>query len=474
LHSSINERKRPSTLFSVFSQTNKNFIVGIILVVAFSIADISVATLSLVTNLVPENNSSWQGLWSLVLYALMVPAFGIGSLLITQFVIGNNIESIGKVPNLRIISKTVTITQFVLTFLFSLTAIQVIFTSHYNTVILAISSTISLGISITILFLLSLSFFSWYRSNKNFVVLMYGLSTIAVAISLSLLVVLTDAALANLPDQRNSASEVKIYVFQSDVVLGNIQVLNAASNFANFLLLWFATVLLLHSRSRKVGTTKFWLVMSIPIIAITFQFIISAPIIAAVTTPSTDVTYITIFGQVLPAVAGGIIFGLPFWIVSRTITDNNPVRNYLVVASWGMVLLQLAGSAGVFQGSYPPYGLFSVLLTTPACYLVAVGIYSAAISISADAKLRQSIRKHAIEESRMLGDIGTANMEKQIENKVLSVVKENYNIMTEVSGIHPALTEQNVKEYLHEVLNEIKYADIKSRDETNQTREDRA
>jgi hypothetical protein len=295
---------------------------------------------------------------------------------------------------------------------------------------------------------------------------MYGLWSIAAAISLFLIVVLTDVALSNLSDRRNSASEVNMFVFQSDIVLGNIQVISAASNFASFLLLWFATVLLLFGHSRKLGATKFWLVISIPIIAITFQFIISIPIIAAVTTPSTDVTYITIFGQVLPAVAGGILFGVPFWIVSRTIMYNNPVRNYLVLASWGMVLLQLAGSAGVFQGSYPPYGLFCMLLTTPACYLIFVGIYSAAISVSADAELRQSIRKHAMEELRMLGDIGVASMQKQIENNVLNVIKANYDSITEHSGIHPGLTEENVKEYLQEVLNEIKNPGIKGKNET--------
>ena len=465
MNSSTDENKRLATSFSTFSRSYKSFIVGIAILVVFSIADISVASLSIITRLVPENNS-WQGWWSIVLYALMVPAFGIGSLLLTQFVIGRNFEAIGKVPNLRTISKIVTITLCVLTFLFALAAFQVIFSSEYSTVILATSSTISLGTSALVLSLLSLSFFSWYKTNKNFVLLMYGLWSIAAAISLFLIVVLTDVALSNLSDRRNSASEVNMFVFQSDIVLGNIQVISAASNFASFLLLWFATVLLLFGHSRKLGATKFWLVISIPIIAITFQFIISIPIIAAVTTPSTDVTYITIFGQVLPAVAGGILFGVPFWIVSRTIMYNNPVRNYLVLASWGMVLLQLAGSAGVFQGSYPPYGLFCMLLTTPACYLIFVGIYSAAISVSADAELRQSIRKHAMEELRMLGDIGVASMQKQIENNVLNVIKANYDSITEHSGIHPGLTEENVKEYLQEVLNEIKNPGIKGKNET--------
>lgn len=60
-----------------------------------------------------------------------------------------------------------------------------------------------------------------------------------------------------------------------------------------------------------------------------------------------------------------------------------------------------------------------------------------------DSKLRQSIRSFAIEEARLLDSIGTAQME--IQRKVLQVVSTQ-------SAIQPSLTDDDVKEYLQQVM----------------------
>jgi len=53
-------------------------------------------------------------------------------------------------------------------------------------------------------------------------------------------------------------------------------------------------------------------------------------------------------------------------------------------------------------------------------YMVLIGIYSSAISVSEDSKLRQSIRNFAIKESRLLDSIWTAQMEQEIERRVIT------------------------------------------------------
>ena len=47
-------------------------------------------------------------------------------------------------------------------------------------------------------------------------------------------------------------------------------------------------------------------------------------------------------------------------------------------------------------------------------YLVPIGIYSSAISVAEDSKLRQSIRSFAVRESRLLDSIGMAEIERQV------------------------------------------------------------
>jgi hypothetical protein len=110
----------------------------------------------------------------------------------------------------------------------------------------------------------------------------------------------------------------------------------------------------------------------------------------------------------------------------------------------------------VSDAFYPPFGLATVSLMGLAAYLVLVGIYSSAISMSEDSKLRQSIRQFALREAKLLDSIGTAQMEQEIRKKVLAFTKQNQDRMTEETGIHPSLTDEDVKAYLEQVINEVK------------------
>jgi DNA-binding protein Fis len=60
--------------------------------------------------------------------------------------------------------------------------------------------------------------------------------------------------------------------------------------------------------------------------------------------------------------------------------------------------------------------------------------YSSATSASEDSKLRQSIRNFAIKESKLLYSIGMAQMEQQIQRKVIAFTKQNQDKMAEETG----------------------------------------
>jgi hypothetical protein len=89
-------------------------------------------------------------------------------------------------------------------------------------------------------------------------------------------------------------------------------------------------------------------------------------------------------------------------------------------------------------------------------YLILVGIYSAAISIAQDVKLRQTIKKIAIKESRLLDSIGFAEVERQIVQNVLSTIKQNQENMKYETGIDTSLDENDVTNYLLEAIKETK------------------
>jgi hypothetical protein len=88
-----------------------------------------------------------------------------------------------------------------------------------------------------------------------------------------------------------------------------------------------------------------------------------------------------------------------------------------------MLLFSSNQVSGLTLVPYPPFGLVTVSFLGLASFLVFVGIYSSAISVAQDSTLRKSIRGFAIEETRLLDSIDTAQMEREIEKKVIGLTK---------------------------------------------------
>ena len=59
--------------------------------------------------------------------------------------------------------------------------------------------------------------------------------------------------------------------------------------------------------------------------------------------------------------------------------------------------------------------------------------------MSEDINLRQTIRKSAIEESKLLVSIGSAQMHQQLERKVLQSAKDRAEKMTSETGVQLSL-----------------------------------
>jgi hypothetical protein len=103
---------------------------------------------------------------------------------------------------------------------------------------------------------------------------------------------------------------------------------------------------------------------------------------------------------------------------------------------------------------YPPFGLATASFVGLSSYLILVGIYSSAISISQDAKLRQTIKKMAVKESKLLDSIASAEVEKQIVHNVLSTIKVNQESIEYEIGIETSMDETDVANYLQEAIKE--------------------
>ena len=126
------------------------------------------------------------------------------------------------------------------------------------------------------------------------------------------------------------------------------------------------------------------------------------------------------------------------------------MHRHLLILGLGMVLFFVSGSAVVYHSPFPPFGLPTVALIGISSYLMFLGLYASAISLSEDSQLYKRTRTSA-QEWKFFLKLGDAEVEKRILDKVGSVKQ----VMATETGITPSVSICDVKDYLVEVLNEI-------------------
>lgn len=104
---------------------------------------------------------------------------------------------------------------------------------------------------------------------------------------------------------------------------------------------------------------------------------------------------------------------------------------------------------------FPPYGLITEAFIPLGTFLLLVGIYTSAINVSQDRDLRRDFSKSAIAQLNLLRTIGIAQMEKELIKNFKLAEKHDTNLETTQS-----YSEENVKQIVHEVLEELRQKDF--------------
>jgi hypothetical protein len=225
----------------------------------------------------------------------------------------------------------------------------------------------------------------------------------------------------------------------------------------SFMISWAATIAMLRHYSSKLRKARYAIILTLPLVYFLLQFIPPFQAIFTALPQSDFIFFLYTFVFTFSKAIGGILFGIAFWVIARSLRPASIVRDYMIISGYGFMLMFISNQAVLLVNIfYPPFGLVTVSFMGLSSYLLLLGVYSSAISVSEDSKLRQSIRNFAIKESRLLDSIGTAQMEQEIEKRVLALTKQNQNRMTEESGIQPSLSEEDMKEYLQQVIEEVK------------------
>jgi hypothetical protein len=152
--------------------------------------------------------------------------------------------------------------------------------------------------------------------------------------------------------------------------------------------------------------------------------------------------------------AGGILFGIVFWTMSRKTNSIIALRHFLIIVTIGFMLLFVSEQAvSLISLPIPPFGLSSVATLGLSSYLILVGLYYSAISISTDIEFRKFIRASTIKELTFLGKIGSAEQEKETEKIVNRLINQNLrDFKSQIGSAQP----ENVKGYIDDIMDEIK------------------
>jgi hypothetical protein len=395
----------------------------------------------------------------------------IGQYLLLGFAKGFNKRRMVEELHLNLTRRTVTIVQYVLTAIFVLVSLQMFLTARYSIVLLIAATTISYGLSIVMLGLLAQKFFLWFRAKKKFVVLLYGLSSSMLVLNAILTVAYVDLVLNQLPPYINPHPSI---VFTPSIVPGSAQdILNTGfvfSSILSFMLSWGATVLLLRYLSLRWGKARYWIIFGLSLAYFLIQFLPLFYNVFSLFPQSVSAFYLYTLFFTYSRPVGAILFGVAFWVIGRRLRHSGrTVMDYMIISGIGLVLLFASNQAIIFVNEpYPPFGFVSVLYVGLTSYLVLIGIYSSAISISEDSKLRSSIRDFAMKEATLLDSIGMAEMEQQIERKVSSFTKQNQDKLVEETGIQSTLTEEDMKQYIDQVIEEV----VRKKTGTSRTKDD--
>jgi hypothetical protein len=372
-----------------------------------------------------------------------------GQLYILEFVRHKSSQIRKNAAHLRISYKIVFLVQYLVVSIFVFVLVQIITTQQYSSIALTIVTTATYGLTIGLMSIFTIIFFSWYKSNRNsIVILIYGLSFVAVVIASTIFLTGSIYRLVEKPAYISPEDLVPSAKSKPGSLLYDLAKMYHYADIVSFLLKWVATALLLYHYSRKMGKIKYWILISLPLIYFAGTYLDDYHLYE----PHTEIDrlYWDLYTS-LNSTAGGILFYIGFVVAARHFHGNMAVRDYLIMCGFGFLLFFSAGQSTLANTLYPPFGLATMSLYGLSTYMILLALYSCAISVSEDIELRKSIRKSTLRESKFLDSMGTAHMERDLTRRIVLKAREEQKERTQkAAGIKSSLSDQDIINIIEE------------------------
>jgi hypothetical protein len=373
-------------------------------------------------------------------------------LFVVRFVGKKSISIRNRVTSIRRMHKAVSIAQYSIIIIFIFVILQIILTEPYSPILALLVTSTSYGLSISLMGFFAILFLRWYRHNRSSVlVLLYGVSFATVVIaSVSLLSIWIFLFSGKVTTNVFPDSKVIFPLTEEGSIWRVLAKIYQYSDMASFFLKWGGTALILYHYSKRIGRIKYWFLLSLPVAYFSTLLVYTFHLYD----PHGEPERLIFFGFAsLNSTFGGILFYLAFRLSSKNFRGNQEITDYLLMAGYGFILFFSGTQASLVNTAYPPFGFATVSSYGIGSYLLLVGLYLSALSVSEDNELRSMIRTSALSESKFLHSIGlsAAEREKTIVNDVLDKAKQQQETINEEIGIRTSLSENDIKDYVKEI-----------------------
>lgn len=431
------------------SISNRQATLVVIIMVAFLIPDTMLSTVS--DFLVPQTTS----FWGISLFVVISVVFAFSQYLLLRFVWLKTKDIRSKSFLFNSMQKIVIASQCTLLAILIVIMYQILFMSQYYTALLVWATVISYLLTIVLLGTLARKFFLWYRYSKrdSLVIISYALAFVIMSTTVSLGLVIDMYSFSSKQGIVSPNSEVIFIDFDNAnwIILLFHYIYNYAE-LISFVLIGGATaLLLLHSR-KKLGVVKFWIMISLPLIYYLGTFIDILGLYEPQSDPDSFFFYLYLS---LNSTAGGLMFGIAFITIANRI-DNLRIKGYMTLAAFRFILLFISNQISLAASSYPPFGITTLMYLGLSSYLLLIGLYSTAVSLSEHAQLRKSIRNSIDQQHfKLIDHIGMSELQKEVDKKITPLIKRHAEQMDMQTAIDIPVSEEEIKQYISEVLNDL-------------------
>jgi hypothetical protein len=413
----------------------------------------------LISSSIDVFNPQASSKWGIILFSTIAIICIVCQYIILS--ITRNVTSRYNVRDSQIVAlqKVMSIVLYVMTALVAIVLLQIYLFSWYYIHLISAVVVIAYGFTSILMGILAFKLFSWFISKRSLILLIYGIAAASFTINAVVSAILFEQLLVEKPQIFTPHSAVE-FNFECEKNPFKCFITNFQSYtvYAYVLSMWCGSIILLYPHIKRVGKLKFWVLVAVPLVAFYLGDVSAygelyqmSFIVNKEQTPVIKMSFIVLFTILL-----GVLNGISFRSVGKLAKNSRSVMEYMTCTAYGVVFYFIAANSTVAAAGYPPYGLGSIAFVPISAFLIVLGLYYSAISVANDSDLRREIKRSIIKDTKLLGSLGEAQMQQGLEKKVTTLTNDKMELIIQQTGIQPSISIEDAKQYLYEVLEELK------------------